>query len=188
MRHGVLRVSAGLLLGCCLAACASEELAPKRTVQPMVPAGIDGLPKAVLVGDDVVLADQPSPAQLSNLKLAGFGTVINLRPNSEMTMPEDLIVRASGLNYVSIPISPATMGQAEINRFLDEVRGAESRKEKIFVHCSSGNRSAAMWAIYEITDLQVPAEEAVRRARQAGLTSPELIGFIGQHARNIGVY
>jgi len=188
MLHVVLRSSVLIVLLGCLGACASEELAPRRTMQPITPAGIEGLPRAVLIGDDVVLAEQPNPAQLSNLKSAGFGTVINLRPNGEMRFEEGLLLRATGLNYVSIPITPATLGNEEISRFLTEVRGAEERKEKLFVHCSSGNRAAALWAIYEITDLNVPTELAVSRARTAGLTSAELVGVIGQHARNIGVY
>ncbi|HTE06642.1 MAG TPA: sulfur transferase domain-containing protein [Planctomycetota bacterium] len=181
------RVTSLLLLGAALAACASEEVKAPRTVQPIADAHIEGLPLAVSIGD-AVLAEQPTPALLSDLKHQGFATVINLRPNKEMSFDEGVLVRATGLKYVSIPVTGAAIGDTEIKHFLEEVRGALDRKEKFLVHCASVNRSAALWAIYEITDLKVPPEEAVQRARQAGLKSPELIGVIGQYARGIGAY
>jgi uncharacterized protein (TIGR01244 family) len=174
------------LLGA-LPGCAGEEKVPDRVMEPIVPAGIEGMPGAVAIGD-VVLAGQPTPALLSNLGHAGFGTIINLRPNREMSLPESTLVHATGVNYVSIPITADSLGDKELKRFFDEVKGAHERRERLFVHCSSGNRAAALWAMYEITELDVPAEEAVARAREAGLTSAELVGIIGEHARRIGKY
>lgn len=181
--HGIALVALAL----CLGACASEEKAPERRMEPIEPASIDGLTNAVRIGD-VVLAEQPSPAVLSDLRHSGFGTVINLRPDAEMTFQESVLVGATGLTYVSIPLTPTDAGPKEINRFLEAVRAAHERKEQIFIHCSSGNRAAALWATYEITDLKVPPELAVQRARQAGMKSPELVGLIGQYARSIGSY
>jgi uncharacterized protein (TIGR01244 family) len=180
-----------LVLALLVAACASDDAAQDAAAagppvpEPIVPADIEGLPDAMAIGD-VVIAGQPTPMQFAQLAPLGFVTVINLRPGSEMGFPEEALMRASGLKYVHIPFTPTTLSDDDVTLFLGEMSARKPGDGKLLIHCSTGNRSAALWAIWEITHLHVPVEEAVKRARAAGLKSPELVGAIGEYARRAG--
>ncbi len=61
-----------------------------------------------------------------------------------------------------------------------------TRTDRVLIHCHTGNRAAALWAMYEIADGKLTPEDAVARARQAGLKSAELVQFIGEWSRRTG--
>ncbi len=171
-----------------LSGCASDSSRPAielpTTAQPITHPMVAGFEKAFAVGH-VILAGQPTPVLLANARDAGWSVVINARPSGEMTFDEGALVKGLGMRYVSLPFTPDTLDDALVAAFIAEIRKADG---KVLAHCSSGNRVAALWALYEITDLRVPPEEAVARARTAGLKSPELIGFIGEYARRVGAW
>jgi uncharacterized protein (TIGR01244 family) len=89
------------------------------------------------------------------------------------------------MRYVSLPFTASTLDDATVAAFIAEIDG---RTAPVLVHCSSGNRVAALWAMYEIEVLDVDPERAVARARELGLRSPELIGYIGDWARRTGAW
>ena len=71
----------------------------------LAPAEAD---RYVRVDDRVAIGGQPTPAQLAELAVAGFRSVLNLREESECdTQPERLAAAAVRLAYCSVPISPA---------------------------------------------------------------------------------
>lgn len=187
LRRGVPGLALGALVLSALACSTGKDTAdqsPPPTVQPIVACQVAGFEKAFVVGN-VLIAGQPTPLLLANARDAGYKVVINARPQSEMSFDEASLVKGLGMRYVSIPFTPDTLDDTKVNAFLDEIRKGD---EKVLAHCSSGNRIAALWAMYEITDLKVPPEEAVARARTAGLKSPELIAYIGDYARRIGAW
>ena len=175
-----------LLGGLLLAACASEppKLRPAEP-QPIVAAQLPGFEVLNEVGEEMLLGGQPTPEGLSRARDAGVKLVINMRPESEMTFDEKSVVNGLGMKYISIGFTPATLSDRQVDAFLDVVR-ATPPEDKMLVHCSSGNRVAALWAIYEIADLGATPEDAVGRARRLGLKSPELIGYIGDWSRRHG--
>ena len=80
---------------------------------------------------------------------------------------------------------------ARVRKFIETIRDLRLREgeaDRVLVHCTTGDRVAALWAMYEITDGKVPPEEAVARARKAGLTSAELVAYIGEYSRRIGAW
>ncbi len=173
------RLGAALALCLPLGACAAVE-EPRAPLGPLPIADVqlEGIASIRRVGS-VYVAGQPTPEGLVNARDAGVTLVINARPDSEMSYDEGQYVRMLGMRYVSVPFVPATLDDAKVAAFLKEVREHDG---PILLHCSSGNRVAALWAIHEIKDLGVPPEQAVARARQLGLKSGELVAFIGDWA------
>ena len=185
-------LAAALLL---LAACAADPPAepPKPLAgQPMGPSQLRGFDiAATSVGSRVLIAGQPTPEGLANARDAGVKVVINLRPDYEQGYDEGTIVRGLGMAYVSMPITEKGLTDEKVAIFIDAVNAvkqAPGGADRLLVHCQSGNRAAALWAMYEIADAKMNPEEAVARARKAGLTSPELVGFIGDWARRTGAW
>jgi uncharacterized protein (TIGR01244 family) len=188
----VRTLAAALLL---LAACAADppKEPPKPLAgQPMGPSQLRGFdPAATSVGSRVLIAGQPTPEGLANVRDAGVKVVINLRPDYEQGFDEGAIVRGLGMAYVSVPISERDLTDQKVSDFIDAVRAVDQAPggaDRLLVHCQSGNRAAALWAMYEIADGKLNPEEAVARARKAGLKSPELVGFIGDWARRTGAW
>ncbi|HEX5009854.1 MAG TPA: sulfur transferase domain-containing protein [Planctomycetota bacterium] len=184
-----MRRLAALLL---LAACSSPptEDAP-LTGGAIAPDGLDGFNSIVSVGPRVLLAGQPTPAGLANARDSGVTVVINVRPDSEMTFDERAVVQGLHMAYVSIPFTVDTLNDAKVRAFIETIRDLRRREgeaDRVLAHGNTGDRVAALWALYEITDGKVPPEAAVARARQAGLTSAELVGYIGEYARRIGAW
>jgi uncharacterized protein (TIGR01244 family) len=179
---------AALLAALALAACATDEeqsrITLPTTAQPIARSNVSGFEKAYSVGH-VILAGQPTPLQLANARDAGIKVVINLRPQSEMSFDEASIATGLRMRYVSIPFKPDTLGDAQAQAFIQEIRKGDG---PVLVHCGTGDRAAGIWAVYEITDLKVKPEEAVARARTLGLRSPEMIAYIGDYARRIGAW
>jgi uncharacterized protein (TIGR01244 family) len=190
--RAVRTLAAALLL---LAACSSDPPAPPAAPlagQPMGPSQLRGFdPAATSVGARVLIAGQPTPEGLANARDAGVKLVINLRPDYEQGFDEGAIVQGLGMAYVSVPITEKGLTDQKVASFIDAVRAAKEAPggtDRLLVHCQSGNRAAALWAMYEIADGKMNPEEAVARARKAGLKSPELVGFIGDWARRTGAW
>lgn len=178
------RLHAALLL---LAACSAPE--PEQAPlagQPLADANVPGITGLVEVGPRVLLGGQPTPEGLQNARHAGVTLVINMRPESELAFNERQVVESLGMEYLNIPVTLQTLDDARVEAFIARVRDLRLEAggaERVLVHCSSGNRVAALWAMYEIADGGLPAEEAVARARRAGLKSAELVQFIGDWTR-----
>lgn len=176
---------AALLL---LAACSStagEEDAPFAG-QPIEPRQLEGLPSLVAVGPRVLIAGQPTPLGFAEARRDGITLVINLRPEGELQFDERVVVEGLGLEYVNLPVTAATLDDTRVEAFIHQMQALGRRPgsgDRVLLHCSSGNRVAALWAMYEIREGGLKPEEAVARARQAGLKSPELLQFIDDWVR-----
>jgi uncharacterized protein (TIGR01244 family) len=164
----ILKIAAPLLIAL---ACSAPAQAPPGA-ESIVPAGLNGFPSILAVGD-VLIGGQPTPEGLVNARDGGVTLVINTRPQSEMSFDERSLVQGLGMRYVSLPFTASTLDDATVAAFIAEIDG---RTAPELVHCRSGNRVAALWAMYEIEVLDVDPERAVARAREMGLRSPELIG------------
>jgi uncharacterized protein (TIGR01244 family) len=122
-------------------------------------------------------AGQPTGTQIQLMvEEGGYRTVIDLRPADEQRgFDEAETARQIGLTYVNIPVHPATLDQATIDRFLNALRKAE---RPVLLHCSDASRVGALlyaWLVLEKKEL--PAK-ALEQARAAGLRGPELTGKV----------
>ncbi|HET7370903.1 MAG TPA: protein tyrosine phosphatase family protein [Gammaproteobacteria bacterium] len=131
------------------------------------------IPNARAPFDGVLTGGQPTPAQLGAAQGAGYRTVVNLRPDTEMTdWNEADRARALGLNYVSIPVAGAD-GLTEDNaRALAEVVD-DPDSRPLIVHCASGNRVGALFALKAAWVDGEDPDRALDIGRQAGLTGLE---------------
>lgn len=166
---------------------AANEPGRPPAPSPIVSADQLGMPAAHMVGN-VILAGQPKPVDFGNLRDAGGTLVINVREPSEMSFDEAALVQGLGMRYVSLGFTPASLDDQVVEAFIVEIKARKPEDGKLLVHCSSGNRVAALWAMYEIKELKVDPQMAVERARKLGLTSAEMVGYIGDYSRRIGAF
>jgi protein tyrosine phosphatase (PTP) superfamily phosphohydrolase (DUF442 family) len=122
----------------------------------------------------VVTGGQPDAAHLTALKAAGCEVVLDNRdPMEPRPFDEPAAVRAAGMEYVLLPIVHGAVTLETMQRMHDAVRGLGTRKA--FLHCSSGNRTAAALIPYFMIDKAMPEEQAVETALGMGLRSAELM-------------
>ena len=125
----------------------------------------------VIGGVQFVATGQPDQDVLAMAKEAGFTTVIDLRAESEdRGMDEAAAVEELGMQYISLPVAGAAdvtfENAASLDRYLAEAGGP------VFVHCRSGNRVGALFAL-RAAAAGASDEDAVAAGKAAGLGSLE---------------
>jgi uncharacterized protein (TIGR01244 family) len=121
----------------------------------------------------IVIADQPTEADLAALKAAGFAGVVNLRNDGEPEQPlsteaEGEKTRALGLDYIHMGIGSAPLLEMDVDavcQFLDE----HTKEGKVLVHCRKGGRAAAMVLLYEALTHGWKPAEAAEKGQAMGL-------------------
>jgi protein tyrosine phosphatase (PTP) superfamily phosphohydrolase (DUF442 family) len=183
MRHGdAVRVLALVGVAGVLAAALAhaQESAPASAavcsaalgVTSLQPVSCGSLARAHVIGN-VILASQPSPADIEALRAAGIRTVINLRAASEINWDEGAQVRGLGMQYLNPGFS--TPDQLTDSIF-DSVREAlrSNRDQQVLLHCASANRVGAAWLAHRVLDGGLDYPTALEEAQTVGLRSPEL--------------
>jgi uncharacterized protein (TIGR01244 family) len=125
-----------------------------------------------MIRPGLAAAGQPTKDALRALKEQGFRTVINLRAETEPGVKEEeAILKEEGLRYVSVPITPASLSQQQV----DEVEKAllDPAAGGVLLHCGSANRVGAVWAAIQAKKGK-SYEEALAEGKRVGLTSPAL--------------
>jgi uncharacterized protein (TIGR01244 family) len=120
----------------------------------------------------VISGGQPSPEQLSAARDAGYKTVLNLRlPDERGVADEPEIVTGLGMEYLSLPIN----GSDGLTRDNAEAfaRALETAEYPMIIHCSSGNRIGALFALKAFWVDGASAEEALQIGLDSGLTRLE---------------
>ena len=121
----------------------------------------------------IVIAGQPTEADLASLKEAGFVGVVNLRNDGEPEQPIGTAVegekaRALGLDYIHMGVGSAPLLEMEVDavcKFLDE----HTKEGKVLVHCRKGGRAAAVVLLYEALSHGWKPSEAGEKGRTMGL-------------------
>ena len=136
-----------------------------------------GIPGASFPVPGIMTAGQPSGEQIQLLAEEGnYHTVIDLRePAEPRGFDEPEAAREGGLVYLNVPVAPAALDQAAIDRFLAAMRYAQ---RPLLVHCGTSGRAAALLYAWLVLERREPAARALATARAAGLTSPELAGRV----------
>ena len=136
-------------------------------------AALPAVPNLHVLSENILTGGQPRAADFAALKAAGVTTVINLRPESEHSdFNESQLAASLGLKYQHLPIAGAgdinTENAAQLDRLLRESDG------KVLVHCASGNRVGALFALRAAAKGET-AEQAIAVGRNAGLKSLERV-------------
>jgi uncharacterized protein (TIGR01244 family) len=125
---------------------------------------------------DVAGSGQPSREALEGLSKSGFRTVVNLRREDEDGVKaERAIVEAQGLRYLHVPVSAASLSRADVAAVATVL--ADPRSGPVLLHCASGSRVGALWALVEATR-GMPLEEAIAAGQQAGLKGDAMIAAV----------
>jgi uncharacterized protein (TIGR01244 family) len=127
--------------------------------------------KYAKVGDDLVIAGQPTEKALREMKAQGVTTVVNLRSPSEMArigFDEAKLIADLGMKYVYIPVRgdaefPYT--PAALEKFTEVMRTNEG---KVLLHCTVAWRASHLWGAYLIQQGVSPAD-ALTHARAINL-------------------
>ncbi len=148
-----------------LAACATDSNVSQRDL-----AGLDAQ-NPQLVNASVVSGGQPTAADLALLKSKGIGTVINLRREDEdLGFDEAAEAESLGLSYVNLPVGMENLNlqtATQLRAILNQTAAP------VYLHCGSGNRVGALYAIGAHLIDGKPLEESLDVGRKAGMTGLE---------------
>jgi protein tyrosine phosphatase (PTP) superfamily phosphohydrolase (DUF442 family) len=149
-----------------LAGCASHAVTPGDTTGPETWGASDNVTHI----ENLYFSGQVDAESLHMARMQGVTTIVNTRYPSEMDWDEKSAAENIGLEYISIPISrdSDTFDPQTIAR-IDAVVG-ERTGQKILMHCSSGNRVAAWYAIHLVEKQNMKDDDAIDVARRNGLT------------------
>lgn len=144
------------------------------------------LPNACRPGATLLTGGQPSEACLEAAAKAGYHTVVDLRMPGEFDdFDEADAVRALGMEYVLIPISGPQDLTPDAAEALDATL-AKAGDRPVLVHCASGNRVGALFAVRAYLKEGASVEDALARGEAAGLTAPPLRQAVQAILRRLG--
>jgi uncharacterized protein (TIGR01244 family) len=129
-------------------------------------------PNATSPEPGVLLVGQPTGEQIQLAAEDGYKTLIDLRtPAEPRGFDEVEAARLTGLVYVNLPVNPATLDQATIDRFLATLKKAQ---KPVLIHCSTGSRTGALWYAWLVLGKGKAPAAALAEAKAVGLKQPEL--------------
>ncbi len=142
------------------------------------------LPNAAEPVPGWVTGGQPTEKQVQDFKAAGGEVVVDNRdPMEPRPFDEPSVVRAAGMEYISVPIvhgAVTTDTMKQMHETLQRLAG-----KKALLHCSSGNRTSAGLIPYLMVDKKMEEEGAVDVAMRGGLRSAELMELAVEYARDV---
>lgn len=122
-------------------------------------------------GEMILVGGQPSPEQFASAQRLGYKTIVNLRLPDEEDNTDPEQIRNLGMNYVSFPMTgSADLTEEKVREFAEALEAAET---PMMVHCASGNRVGALFAMKAFYVDGLSPEEALEVGRKAGVTRAE---------------
>jgi uncharacterized protein (TIGR01244 family) len=140
-----------------------------------LPEEAAGIPNYHLAAPGLAVGGAPTREALETLKAAGLKTVVDLRTEDEGTRTEEALVKDLGLRYVWVPVTPATLSEADaaaVKKVLDDAEASP-----VLLHCASGNRVGGVLAVIETMKGKTP-DAALAEGRRLGLHSPAMIDAV----------
>lgn len=163
MLRSVFAVSAVFCISAALHAGPPEAVDPAQ------------IPAYRLLRPGLATAGQPAPDALKQLPAMGFKTVVNLRTDKEGAIEEGETVRAQGLRYVWVPITPDTFSLQDVEAVRQVLDDPAARP--VLLHCASSNRVGGVWAVIQARKGRT-LEDAEAEGRTAGLQSPAMAAAV----------
>jgi uncharacterized protein (TIGR01244 family) len=132
----------------------------------------------------ILFGGQPTAEQLQQLAASNYKTVIDLRrPDEDRGFDEPAVAKAAGLAYYSVPVKSDELYKPEtLDRFIELFSKVE---KPVLVHCGVGSRTAAVYYGYLVAKEGMSREEALAKAKEAGLRNESLVApvdvYLDQH-------
>jgi uncharacterized protein (TIGR01244 family) len=140
---------------------------------------LPGVTNYAHVQTTVACAGATTPASLTEIKRLGYKSVINLREATEQGADvegEAAAAKTAGINFVHLPFNARMPEPTLADNFLKAV--TDPANVPAFIHCASGNRAAAMWALKRIQVDGWDADRAFAEATELGLTNAALKTYV----------
>jgi protein tyrosine phosphatase (PTP) superfamily phosphohydrolase (DUF442 family) len=167
-----------IVIAASLVTSAAATTAPRSRPVPVadsttIVAMLSGVTNGACPVPGVATGGQPAANHLQALAKGGFRTVLDLRTAEEARgFDEPGTAKRAGLEYVSVPFMPATLGDAQFDRVREVLKRTDGRG--VFVHCASANRVNAVLVPWLVLDRGWPLDRAMALAKANGLRSPEM--------------
>lgn len=170
MNAPVSLLAIALVFGACSSPSADYSQdgasASMRAFQGAGPAKAVEIPNFTILSDQVAGGGYIGADQVTELPEKGYTTIINLRYPTERGVAEEAAAaHDAGIAYYSFPVSGGdfTLETADaIRRVIAEQDG------HVLLHCASGGRVSAVWALVRALDEGLPPEEAARISNEEG--------------------
>ncbi len=142
----------------------------RQVSSPLINLPKINLPNCQVPFDGVLTGGQPTFDQLKQAAETGFKTVIDLRTDNELPDPEQekAWVEGSGMRYIHISISVAEGFTPQNAKVFAEAL-SKSENYPLIVHCKSGERVGAMFALKAFHIDEKEIDEALLIGERAGL-------------------
>lgn len=126
------------------------------------------------VTPEIAIGDQPTEADLAELKKQGFSGIVNLRNDGEPDQPmntaqEGEKARALGLDYLHYGVGAAPLSVRGVTGVCDFVDQHSSGSSKVLVHCRRGPRAAALVLLQQARANKWSAPDVVAKGKAMGL-------------------
>ena len=144
-----------------------KEVTSPPAPPPMV-EGLIALVPNMRVFDGVLTGGKLSEKAVAELARAGVKTVIDLLMEGEHDFDEKKAVEAAGIAYVHLPVRGAKALGPDLARAFDEA--LKKADKPVLVHCASGNRVGALFALRAFYVQHKSIEDAIAVGIQHGLT------------------
>lgn len=159
------------LVGCGGSPDAEPTEAPEPSAGSEAEASALALPNQREPEEGITTGGQPTDDDLRAAAAAGVTTIVTLRRAEEPGFEEErALVEELGMRFVSVPVAGAEGLTAENASRVSET--LETADGPTVVHCGSGNRVGAIFAI-RAWQAGRSIDEAMQVGRDAGLTSLE---------------
>lgn len=129
------------------------------------------------------IGPQPTEQDLQDAKQQGIKTVIDFRVPSETEVPNEVLVKSSGLNYANVPVNKASPSSEQIGN-LDEV--LRQNEGPFLLHCATGTRAAMLLALSRAKQQGWSTERTFDEAKSMGYdlkSSPAFSAFVTQQTQ-----
>lgn len=162
MRTALSRLAAAAVV--LLAGCQADRSRPTRVDDPHV--------KNLYQSGDVYISGAADEAGLEELGRRGVKVVVDVRLPEQVSAGYPERVRALGMRYHHVPMKSDQLTPEQAEQLAAIMR--ESGEQSMWLHCSSGNRAAAAYGVYNATCRKLTVEEALEQARAAGMRNEKI--------------
>ncbi len=171
-------ILAGLLVAVAgLSGCSQVPDSLPRVSGPLGWAGTGG----VMQAGALYFSGQPDAAGFEAAREAGVDLVIDLRMPGEREWNEADTVSGLGMQYLNVPVCREGPGFDRDAMERLHALVAEEPDRKILLHCSSGNRASAWYAVHLVEHYDLPVDQALEVAGRTGLDRPALMGRVREY-------